>query len=115
MSEQFEKMRQRVLAEVKKQHSRTPHPNHMKILGHFIAAHLMRKRLSSRDLARSLNLPTLVIDLLLRGDLPEWMLSDAFVIRLAKAIEYEPNVLRVMMGRETAAADPSERFQQQGD
>lgn len=104
MTEQFEKMRRRVLAEVKKQHSKTPHPNHMKILGQFVAAHLMRKRRSARDLARSLNVPTLVIELLLRGDLPEWMLSDTFVVRLAKTLDYEPSTLRVMMGRDPQPA-----------
>lgn len=100
MTERFDKLRNTVLSEIRKKHSKQPHPNHMKVLGTFITANLNRQRRSPNDLAQKLSVPVTVIDLLQRGELPEWMLSDRFVVRLAHAISYEPNILRIMMGRE---------------
>lgn len=100
--EQFDKLKSNVLAEVRKKHSKHPHPNHMKVLGKFITAYLNRERMSSRDFAYRVGVPSIVVDLLLRGDLPEWVLSEAFVDRLAQSADYEANIVRIMMRREIA-------------
>ncbi len=98
--EQFAKLKNTVIAEVRKKHSKQPHPNHMNVLGKFIEAHLNRERIATRELAQRLGVPSIVIELMLRGDMPEWVLSDTFVDKLSQATGYESNVLRVMMRRE---------------
>lgn len=99
MTEKFDKLRNTVLAEVRRQHHKKPHQNHMRVLGSFLTANLNRRRRTPRDMARELGVPTAVVEMLLRGELPEWMLSDSFVVKLGKVTRCEPNVLRVMMGR----------------
>lgn len=100
MTQQFEKLRNTVLAEVRRQYRSQPHPNHMKVLARFVKENLRRRQHTPDDLAHELGVPLPVVELLISGKLPEWMLSDRFVVRLAKGLRCEPNILRVMMNRE---------------
>jgi len=106
MTDSFEHLRRNVLAYVDKHRimrQQTEPPGEMRVLGHWIQARMEKLRLHPIDLARSLHLKPEVIDLLLAGDLPGWMLSDSLIQRLAQAVHAEPNLLRIMLRR---AIDP---------
>ena len=69
------------------------------LLGHFLAAGLKRQEMISEDFARVLGIKPAVAESILNGDLPEWMLSDEFLVRAARVTGYEPNILRIMLDR----------------
>jgi hypothetical protein len=104
MTDQMEKLRQQVLAEVTRRRLKeTELPledRQMKLLGQFLKTRLQSLQQTERDLAAKLAVKPQIIDLLIRGDLPGWMLSDEMLIRLARHIQLETNVLRLMLGRE---------------
>lgn len=116
MTDQFEIMRANVLAKVAEHRAVQNAPNngqrYTKLMGNFLAVRLEQQRHDVQDLAEALNVTTTVIELLLAGEIPNWMLSDETLIRLANATGGEANLLRIMLRREIDTTNlnrPAER------
>ena len=103
MADSFDKLRKRVMAELKKQQTR-PDENlaaaeRMKRFGAFVEACLSNSVRSRADFAKQLDLEPELADAILDGLLPESEIDDVLLADIAQVIQYEPNVLRVMLGR----------------
>jgi plasmid maintenance system antidote protein VapI len=104
MTDQYEKMRATVLAKVSEhravQNAQDKTGKHTRFLGQFIEVRLQNQRRDAYDLAQTLNVSVQVIELLLAGEIPGWMLSDETLVRLAHATGCEVNLLRIILKRE---------------
>lgn len=113
MQAKFERLRHIVLDEVEKERMRqegTPDPaRQMIVLGHFISASMERQQLTPDSLANALDIKPELVDMLLNGELPVWMLNDEALHRIASVINHEPNVLRVMLNRGVQPLDASQK------
>jgi plasmid maintenance system antidote protein VapI len=107
MTDQIEKLRQYVLSEVARRRLKAiempDEIRQMKLVGDFLKARLESLHQTEADLAEKLEIKPQVIDLLIKGEVPAWMLSDEVVVRLARHLNLETNVLRIMLGREIVA------------
>jgi hypothetical protein len=99
MTDSFEALRNLVMAEVARQRPARGSKRHERMLGRFLETCLRHKGHTLDEFARLLEVKPQVARLLLKGDLPEWMLSDDLLLRLGRIVEYEPNLLRIMLGR----------------
>jgi hypothetical protein len=79
-------------------------PNQARVLGAFIDAVLANNSRTREDLARRLDMEIELVDAICEGDLPEAIISDQTLLELASALQYEPNVLRALLGRMNKAA-----------
>lgn len=104
MTDQIEKLRHYVLAEVARRRLKAiempDETRQMKLLGQFLKARLQSLQQTEQDLAEKLEIKPQVIELIINGDVPDWMLSDEVLVRLARHIHLETNVLRIMLGRD---------------
>jgi transcriptional regulator with XRE-family HTH domain len=72
----------------------------------FLDARLANIGWTVNDLARKLDVKVEWVIALLNGTIPPSRLSDDMLARIAQAIDYEPNLLRVMLNRDfTPAVD----------
>jgi plasmid maintenance system antidote protein VapI len=114
MTDWFDLLHQQVMIEARKQqihHQLSPETTrNAQLLGHFLAAGLKRQGVNLEAFARLLGVKPAVAEFILNGDLPEWMLSDEFLIRAARVTGYEPNILRIMLDRKItpSSADDEE-------
>lgn len=69
-------------------------------LGGFIEARLVNSGWTVEELAQKLGCEAGFIQALINGTLPEASISDDFLKRVAAAIDYQPNVLRILLGRD---------------
>ena len=103
MTDWFDLLHQQVMIEARKQqihHHLSPETTrNAQLLGHFLAAGLKRQGLTTEGFAKLLGVKLAVAEFILNGDLPEWMLSDDFLVRTARVTGYEPNILRIMLDR----------------
>ena len=103
MTEWFDLLHQAVMVEAHKQqihhHLSAEMTRNAQLLGHFLAAGLKRQELTSESFAVLLGVKPAVAEFILNGDLPEWMLSDEFLVRAARVTGYESNILRIMLDR----------------
>jgi hypothetical protein len=103
MSDWFDLLHQQVMIEARKQqihHHLPPETTrNAQLLGHFLTAGLKRQGLISEGFAKLLGVKPAVAEFILNGDMPEWMLSDEFLVRAARVTGYEPNILRIMLDR----------------
>jgi hypothetical protein len=106
MSDWFELLHNSVLIEAHKQHNNNQvQPENTRgaqLLGHFLSVGLKRQGRSHHDLAKMLGIKAQVAELILEGEIPEWMLSDEFLVRAARIIGYEANILRIILDRKIA-------------
>jgi hypothetical protein len=70
-----------------------------KLLGAFLKACLDNNQLSETDFARHFQISTETVTTILQGNIPDWLLSDEAIIRMAEMIHYDPNILRIMLER----------------
>jgi hypothetical protein len=75
-----------------------------KIFGAFIDVALTNLSMSRSVLARELQIEDELADAILDGLLPLSEIDDEFLIDIGRVIQYEPNLLRIMLGRETIPA-----------
>lgn len=95
-----DKLRQRVLEELQRQKRRAAPPHDRpRLLGAFLEACLNNRGRTPADFARALDIEQELADAILEGILPESELDDEFLVEIARAVDYEPNVLRAMLGR----------------
>ncbi len=122
MADSFEKLRKSVFAELKKQNARADNAGAATGLvqqrfGPFLDACLANMGRSRADLARELHIERELVDAILDGLLPESEIDDGLLVQMAALINYEPNVLRLMLGRAinpTLPAEPSREGHSQG-
>jgi hypothetical protein len=101
-------MRQIIRAEIEKQQQRPPKPTspeRARMLGAFLQACLTNQGRSSADFARALDADQELADAILEGLLPASQMDDELLVEIARAVEYEPNVLRAMLGRAVTPAE----------
>ncbi len=65
----------------------------------FLDARLANKEWSAADLARHLNVRPAWVVALLNQQIPHTALSDDLLTRIAQALDYEPNLLRLLLNR----------------
>ena len=107
MTDSFDKLRQKVLDELQKQRGQPGTPiDHARFFGAFVTACLTNLGYSRAYFANELDIEPELADAVLDGLLPESEIDDDFVAEIARIIRYEPNLLRVILGRGTT---PSER------
>lgn len=70
------------------------------MLGNFVEARMINQNWSLADLAQRLEASPTFVQALISGSLPDESLTDDLVVRLAHALEYEPNILRILLGRD---------------
>lgn len=75
-------------------------PTAINLLANFLTARLANQDWSPAEVAQRLKVEPEFVQGLLNGSLPEAKLTDDLLVRLAAAIEYEPNMLRILLGRE---------------
>lgn len=73
--------------------------NQGRVLGAFIDAALTNTSRTRLDLAKQLRMDNELVDALLDGVLPNAEFDDQTLTEIAQAIDYEPNVLRLVLGR----------------
>jgi hypothetical protein len=71
----------------------------MPALGSFLNAALANSGRTRADLSSLLDMDPLLVDGILDGLLPDSELHDATLTELAQALDFEPNLLRSIMGR----------------
>jgi len=108
MPDSFDKLRKAVMTELARQRKAGPSdtPSRAKLLGDFLQACISNLKLSRADFAKKLDIERALADAILDGLLPDSEIDDDFLRDIAQAVEYEPNLLRVMLGR---AITPSVR------
>ena len=72
----------------------------------FLDARLANQNWTPAELAHHINQTPAWVISLLRGEIPAEQLTDDHVVRVAQAIDYEPNVLRIMLNREIVPTVP---------
>jgi hypothetical protein len=85
------------------------------LLGDFLDARLANLGWSADDLAQKMGCESEYVQDILSGALPESELSDALIGEVAQAVNYEPNVLRIMLGREITPYQPQAASAESGD
>jgi len=76
------------------------------LLGDFLDARLANMGWSVDDLAQKMGCESEYVQDIVSGALPESELSDELIGEVAHAVNYEPNVLRIMLGREITPFQP---------
>lgn len=100
MTDSFEKLREIVMAEIQRQKMRADHPiDHARLLGRFLEACLTNLERTRADFAQALKIEEELADGILDGLLPVSEIDDEFLAEIAREVDYEPNLLRVMVGR----------------
>lgn len=74
--------------------------------GEFIDARLANKSWTTADLSAALDCEPELVDDILSGRLPESEISDALLVEIAAALDYEPNSLRLLLGRKISPNPP---------
>lgn len=101
-SESSDKTHKLILKELERQRQRsathTP-AEHARLLGAFLQACLTNLERSAADFARALDIDQELADAILEGYFPASEIDDEFLAEIAQAVEHEPNILRVMLGR----------------
>jgi hypothetical protein len=90
-------LRQTLFAEIEKRRIRAE--NRSKVLGAFVEATLTNSGRSRADFAKAMDMDDDLADALLDGQLPESIISDRTLLAIAEVIQYDPNVMRAIMGR----------------
>lgn len=106
MSNAFEKLRKQVLTEVQRERARQQDGeiDHAQLLGTFLQTCLDNLGYSRDDFAQRLDVEPEFADALLDGLLPVSEMNDLLLQEIAGAIDYEPNLLKILLGREVASA-----------
>ncbi|HLU08675.1 MAG TPA: hypothetical protein VK003_03355 [Oceanobacillus sp.] len=101
MSNAFEKLRKQVLTEVQKERARqqSGEIDRAQLLGTFLQACLGNLGYSRDDFAQKLDVEPEFADALLEGLLPASEINDSLLEDIASAIDYEPNLLKILLGR----------------
>lgn len=99
-----DKFRQKILQEVANQRAlrqkEVPSSQRAKLLGSFLKACLENNNQSEGDFARQLQIPPELASMVLQGNVPGWMFSEEMLNRMAQAVSYDANILRVMLSRQ---------------
>jgi hypothetical protein len=109
MSNAFEKLRKQVLAEVQKERAAKQETeiDRAQLLGTFLQACLDNLGYSRTDFASRLDVEPEFADALLDGLLPASEINDGLLQEIATAVDYEPNLLKILLGRQIPASTPS--------
>lgn len=102
MPDSLDRLRKVVFAELKKQQTRADaaaQSGRVRQFGAFLDVCLSNLGRSHADFARELNIERELAEAVLSGLLPESEIDDGFLVEIAAAVQYEPNILRVMLGR----------------
>ena len=102
MPSSHDRLRKAVFAELQKQRSQAEGEapiDRAKVFGTFVDVALNNLGISRSGFARTLHIEDELANAILDGLLPESEIDDAFLADIAQAIQYEPNLLRVMLGR----------------
>lgn len=76
-------------------------------LAEFVDARLANLAWSAESLAAALGREKAFVERLLLGTLPPAQLTDGLLVQLAAALDYDPNLLRILLGREITPASGS--------
>ena len=102
MSSSFEQLRKRVFRELQKEqarHQESARQDEAQRLGSFLQASLENLKYSRVDFAKTMRVEQEFSDALLDGLLPVSEMDDFLLQDMAAALDYEPNVLRILLGR----------------
>lgn len=99
-------LRKVVLDEVKKQQAVTisPRPNRARVLGLFIDECLKNRSITRDQFAKRLDMERELADAILSGLLPASELDNETLTEIADLLNYEVDVLKIILGRKTAKA-----------
>ena len=103
MTDSFNKLRKTLFAELNNLHQGTDAEAKAQPIVHFgvfLEACLGNLGQSRAYFAKQLDIERDLADAILDGLLPESEIGDDFLVEIAGVVNYEPNVLRVMLGRE---------------
>jgi hypothetical protein len=104
MSDNFEKLRKTIFAELERQAGRPATDKHIAgeaYLGMFLEQCLVNLGKSRDQFAQQLGIERELADAILEGLLPASEIDDALLVEIARVVEYEPNLLRIALGRPT--------------
>ena len=68
-------------------------------LGAFLQSRMDVMNYTREELAQRLDVKSEVLDFLLQGDIPDWMINDELLGRLGKALDIPTNQLRIIVHR----------------
>src|SRR5262245_18622142 len=107
MSDSNKRLRSAIFAEIDRlervQAQQSPNLQDMQ-LGAFVDTALKRTGSSRAGLAHKLGMDTELLDAILDGVLNGDQVGDAVLSNIAQALNYEPDLLRVLMGRSITPA-----------
>jgi hypothetical protein len=106
---QYQRLHTRVMQEVARQRLKAQRlpatPHHARLMGEFLRTRLEMQGRSAHDFAGALMLPTEMAELMLAGQVPDWLMSDEALTRIARVVDCDVNALRILLRR---AAPPSQ-------
>lgn len=110
MTDNHSKLEQRILAEIQalqKPVSRITDPKRTTILGAYLEAALKNQGISKKRFAKAIGSDEELVNALLEGLLPESEIDDDWIVMVAGAVDTQPNILRIILGR-TIASTPDD-------
>lgn len=113
MPETLEALRKTVLAGVREQRKRRAEPALRRsrakttthVLATFIEVCLERMEMGDSQFAAALDVEPELAEALLDAALPASEIDDALLVDIARVIQHDPNLLRLMMGRQPVFHD----------
>ena len=102
MSEINSKLQQRILTEIRQLKEGIPSTGGSKptiILGAFLEATLRNQQIPKKRFAANIDADEELVDAFLEGLIPEAEIDDDLIVMMAQAVDIQPNILRIILGR----------------
>jgi hypothetical protein len=102
MTEIHDRNLTRILSALQKKHEREAEPppgDQGRVFGIFLDTAREAQGMSRKQLARLIDFDDEVIDILLDGHMPAFLIDDQLIRRAAQALSLNPNILRIMLER----------------
>lgn len=109
-SKLYNQLHEQMLADLARLRAKKPQPpvrTRAQLAGRYLTRELRRSNKTPEQLADDLDLPLPMVQVLLSGDVPGWVLSEVLIAQLAAALDCTPEVLRQIYCRDGGDTQPA--------
>ena len=102
MPDEFAKLRAKVqqTLEIERMKRQMPKPSRAtQLLGAYLLSHMEAQNYTIETMAKAVGVKPEVMDFLLMGDIPNWMINDELLRRLGRTLDIPSNQLKIMLKR----------------